>query len=279
MDRVFSFLSDATLLAISPIALVVVYFLASRVLRTSLSLGEKRSGADITIARPPSPPGSRPPAPVGPSEPVPPAPAGAPAELPDVRGTQRRWYRRRGFARIDEAAPGYRPLDVDIGGEVAPEENQQSQQQRPQAQVQEPRQRARQAPPARPDAADHEAGRYLNLAFQRAGTEQVVPWQESLQANSPDYELRINIGPLLLDRIPDGRPQATPSIFPDPALPPAEEGHWLDVVTASRDFLVSLRAKAGCFYRWADRVGFVIAIRGSCIAVHWTRANNSFAFR
>lgn len=116
------------------------------------------------------------------------------------------------------------------------------QEQRPQAQVQEP---PRQQPPA-PSKVAQEPTRFINLTFIRAGTEQVVPWQQSLAPESTDYELRINIGALLPDRIPDER-SMPPAVFPAFALPPAEEGHWLDVVTASGDFFVPLRAKARLF--------------------------------
>jgi hypothetical protein len=98
-----------------------------------------------------------------------------------------------------------------------------------------------------PPATDgQEADRYINLAFRRGNTGQAVPWQQSLPPGDPGYELRINIGALLADRIPDGR-EMRPSVFPAFALPPAAAGHWLEVVTASRDFTISQRAKARLF--------------------------------
>jgi hypothetical protein len=123
------------------------------------------------------------------------------------------------------------------------QQQREQQQQRPQAQIAP-------APPAAGAAPAPEPSRYLNLAFSLAGTRQAVPWQESLKPDEPDYQLRINIGGLLPDRIPDGRVMAAPPApvaFPAFALPPAEQGHWLEVVTASRDFFVALDAKAWLF--------------------------------
>ncbi len=152
-----------------------------------------------------------------------------PAPIPS-REPWRRWVARNSY----------------IGREHEPareDEQDRQQQQRPQAQVQEP------APSLAPAAAAPapEAPRYINLAFKRAGTHQVVPSKQSLAPESTDYELRVNIGALSPDRIPEVTPRPTPTEFPPSALPPADEGHWLDVVTASRDFFVPLRAKAWLF--------------------------------
>jgi hypothetical protein len=126
-----------------------------------------------------------------------------------------------------EEADQVHPLGFDVGaGRWS------GRRQRPQAQVQEPPQA--QAPAAA--AADPEPERYINLAFRRAGTEQVVPSQQSLAPNEK-YDLRFNIGALLRDRIPDGR-SMPPASFPTSALPPDEAGHWLDVIAAGHDFAV-----------------------------------------
>jgi hypothetical protein len=86
------------------------------------------------------------------------------------------------------------------------------------------------------DAAPQLDDRYANFAFMQSGT--VLDAGRAI-APETDCELRFNIGPLTSDRIPEKAPdglQPDPKPFPLYALPPASEGHCLDVVIASRDF-------------------------------------------
>jgi hypothetical protein len=76
--------------------------------------------------------------------------------------------------------------------------------------------------------------RHVNVAIVRSPGRAVVPKTVSL-APGTAYELRIDIGPLSPDSAVED-PEASP--FPSWVLPPSAEGHWLEVIVVSDDFIV-----------------------------------------
>jgi hypothetical protein len=77
-----------------------------------------------------------------------------------------------------------------------------------------------------------ENGRVVNLSITRSESTAPLPAERSLAVNG-EYQLRLDIGPISPESV-----VADPPHFPADRLPEDAEGHWLDIVASSSDFLI-----------------------------------------
>jgi hypothetical protein len=227
VDRIFSYFGDHE---VSLTIVILAGILACSLLFRSVRMGSSGwlGGGDTDL-----PPSTEPHADkeAGPTPPVSPAPSARPSVPPPL--SHHTEFEPADEPEADESGSGgFRPLDFDVGDKERRLARHFEPRQAPQAQPFEVPKDVPTAPTETPLVEP--AARYINLAFRDA--EYVVPWRENLLAFFA-YDLRFNIGSLAPDRIPDGRGKA-PTPIPGAMLPPSIEGHWLDVVVASRDFTI-----------------------------------------